>query len=395
MRKLGLTAACAVTLALAVPALAAAPPPMEELTRIAGRVSGLKPKRKVKVVLTTNAGVEQRALALLDRDYPRDRQAYDETVYRALGLLNEDEQLRPSIVGATRGVRGVYDPVSMTLWASKTASAREALLYNLVYALEDQTFGLKRVSSLRRGSRDASSAATAAVSGSAHLFSSLIGRTPAARTPQARAPANPRSKLFLELIREFPATTGLRFAASLQNIGGRPAVHAALRRMPETTEQIFHLDAYLARERALPLELQTGVGAFELVRDDTFGELDVRALLAVFQVPRLDRVGTGWGAGLSALYRAAGGPQAVVLRLDWDTERDAQEWAEAVTVFVNEAYHADEPGFPPAAECAAQACWSIGKRSIAFSRNRNRTAFVVTATVADADLLARTLVGSA
>ena len=390
MSKLGLTAVCAIALALSAPAVAAAPPPIEELTRIASRVSGLKAKRKVKVVLTTNAGVEQRVLALLDRDYPRHRQAYDETVYRALGLLNEDEQLRPSIVGATRGVRGVYDPVSMTLWASKTSNVRETLLYNLVHALEDQTFGLKRVSSLRRGSRDASSAATAAVSGSAHLFASLIRRT-----TQARAPANPRSKLFLELVREFPATTGLRFAASLQNIGGRPAVHGALRQMPETTEQIFHLDAYLARERALPLELPTGVGTFQLAHDDTFGELDVRALLAVFQVPRLDRVGTGWGAGLSALYRAPGGHQAVVLRLDWDTERDAQEWAEALTVFVNEAYDAEEPGFPPAAECAAGACWSIGKRSIAFSRNRNRTAFVVTGTVADAELLARTLVGSA
>lgn len=390
MRKFGLIVWCSAALALAVPAHAAAPPPLDELTRIASRISGLKPKRKVKVVLTTNAGVEQRVLALLDRDYPRDRQAYDETVYRALGLLNEDERLRPSIVLATRGVRGVYDPVSSTLWASKTSSVRETLLYNLVHALADQTFGLKRVSSLRRGSRDASSAATAAVTGSATLFSSLIRRT-----TQARAPANPRSKLFLELIREFPATTGLRFAASLQNIGGRPAVHAALRRMPETTEQIFHLDAYLAHERALPLELPTTVGAFQLVHDDTFGELDVRALLAVFQVPRLDRAGSGWGAGLSALYRAGGGPQAVVLRLDWDTERDAQEWAEAVTVFVNEAYHADEPGFPPTVECAADACWSIGRRSIAFSRNRNRSALVVAGTVADAELLARTLVGSA
>jgi hypothetical protein len=390
MTKFALTAVCAIALVLAVPAQAAAPPPLAELTRIASRVSGLKAKRKVKVVLTTNAGVERRVLAILDRDYPRHRQSYDETLYRALGLLNDDEQLRPSIVSATRGVRGVYDPVSTTLWASRTSSVRQTLLYNLVHALEDQTFGLKHVSSLRRGSRDAASAAAAAVEGSATLFSSLVDRK-----LQTRVPANPRSKLFLELIREFPATTGLRFAASLQNIGGRPAVHSALRRMPETTEQIFHLDAYLARERALPLELPTAVDTFQLVHDDTFGELDVRALLAVFQVPRLDRVGTGWGAGLSALYRSAAGNNAVVLRLDWDTDRDAQEWAEAMTVFVNEAYHADEPGFPPLAECAADACWSIGKRTIGFARNRNRTAFVVAASVPEAELVARTLVGAA
>ena len=373
-----------------MPASAAAPPPVNELTRLASQISGLKAKRKVKVVLTDGATLQRRALGILDRDYPREQQAYDETVYRALGLLNEDERLRPSLLAGTRGVRGVYDPVAMTLWARRDGDIRRTLLRHLVHALQDQTFGLKRVASLRRGSRDASSAANAAVEGSAILFSDLVRRK-----TQSRAAVNPNSKLFLELIAAFPATTGLRFAATLQNIGGRPAVHSALRRMPETTEQIFHLDAFLARERALPLELPTTVATYQLARDDTFGELDVRALMAVFLVPRLDRVGTGWGAGLSALYRGAAGAEAVTLRLDWDTDRDAQEWGEAMMVYVNEAFHAEEPGFPAQVECAAGACWQIGRRGIAFARNRNRTALVVTGTVADADLVARTLVGSA
>lgn len=381
----------AAAFVLAAPALAAAPPPVAELTRLASKISGLTAKRKVKVIVTDGATVERRALAILDRDYTREQQTFDEAVYRALGLLNEDERLRTSLVAGTRGVRGVYDPVAMTLWVRRGADERRTLLRQLVHALQDQAFGLKKVASLRRGSRDAAAAAYAAVDGSAALFTDVIER----RTQARSATPNPRSKLFLELIASFPSTTGLRFAASLQNLGGQPAVHSALRRMPESTEQIFHVDAFLARQRPLPLELPTAVGRYQLVRDDTFGELDVRALLAVYQVPRLDRVGTGWGAGLSALYRGAGGIQAATLRLDWDSERDAQEWSEAVTVLVNEAFHADEPGFPPPAACSADACWQIGKRGIAFARNRNRTAFVVSGSVADAELVAKSLVGTA
>jgi hypothetical protein len=387
MTRFVTTALVAAALALAAPAYAAAPPPVEQLTRIASQVSGLKPKRKIKVVVTDGSVVERQALTFLDRDYPREQQAYDETLYRALGLLNENEKLRPGLIAGIRGVRGVYDPVSMTLWARKGADVRDTLLRQLVHALQDQYFGLKRVASLRRGSRDASSAAYAAVDGSAALFSEVVRRR-----PQARLAANPRSKLYLDLLASFPSTTGLRFAASLQNVGGRAAVHSALKRMPETTEQIFHVDAFLARQQPLPLELPTAVGGYELVRDDTFGELDVRALLAVYQVPRLDRVGTGWGAGLSALYRGAGGAQAVTIRLDWDTERDAQEWSEAVTVLVNEAFDADVPGFPAQTPCEPATCWTLGKRGIAFTRTGSRTVLAIAADAPAAATVATAIV---
>ena len=50
--------------------------------------------------------------------------------------------------------------------------------------------------------------------------------------------------------------------------------------------------------------LPVDAAGLTLTGDDTFGELDVRALLAVFGVPRLDRAGEGWGGGRSAIYRS-------------------------------------------------------------------------------------------
>ncbi|MBA3347340.1 MAG: hypothetical protein H0T13_02150, partial [Actinobacteria bacterium] len=117
----------------------------------------------------------------------------------------------------------------------------------------------------------------------------------------------------------------------------------ALRRFPESTEQIFHLDKFLERERPLQIVLPVDAAGLRLAADNTFGELDVRALLAVFGVPRLDHAGTGWGGGRTAIYRAPG-REAVAIAPDWDTELDAQQWSDAVALYVNEAFDADVPG---------------------------------------------------
>jgi hypothetical protein len=391
--------ACAGVLALAAPAQAGAPIHLPALTKLASELSGLKSKRAPRVVFSSGGSIEKRAQILLDRDYPRDQQAYDETLYRALGLLQPNERLRPLLLLQLKGVRGLYDPMSRTVWARRapTPQLKRTVVHELVHSLQDQTFDLKRVSSLRRGSRDAASASLAATQGSASFFVDVLGggRIMATRTPQSSQLnfTGSRGKLFVELISAFPYTTGLRFAAGLQNVGGRPAIYSALRRLPETTEQIFHLDAFLAHERALPLELPTSPAGYELAREDTFGELDVRALLAVFAVPRLDKVGTGWGAGASALYRGADGSQAMTIRLDWDADIDAREWSEAVVTYVNEAFDADNPGPAATTPCAAEVCWTLPGQTVAFRRTGSRTALVFGRDAAKAAALANALVG--
>ncbi len=119
----------------------------------------------------------------------------------------------------------------------------------------------------------------------------------------------------------------------------------------------------------------------------------MRALLAVFQVPRLDEVGDGWVGGRSGLYRDAGGGTATALALTWETDLDAEQWQEAAQTFVNEAYDADTPGFPATTPCAADVCWSVGGHAIASARRGERTAFVVGASIASAANLAVAIAG--
>lgn len=381
---------CAAVLAAAVTPASAAPAlELPALMRVASKLSGLKPKQKVKVAYVSGAAIEAQALKVLDREYPPDQQAYDETVYRALALLSANEALRPALVDAhVRGVRGLYDPVTRTLYVRKGADVRQTVLRELVHALQDQTFNLRRLSELRRGRRDAGLAASAAVDGSATLATDL---TRAISTRTLASHGGSHARIFLALESAFPYSTGVRFASTLKNLGGDKAIHGALRRFPETTEQIFHVDAFLSREAPAAVALPDVAGGMTLERTDTWGELDVRALLAVFQVPRLDHVGEGWSGGRTAVYRDVAGEQTVALVLQWESEIDALQWREAVYTYVNEAFDAELAGFPASARCEADTCWSLGEQ-IAFTRNGTQTALVLGRSVSQVAALARAIV---
>ena len=390
MRKLLYAALCTAALAVAITPASAAPPlELPALTRIAAKLSGLKAKQKIKLVYVSGPAIEAQAVRILDRDYPRDQQAYDETLYRALGLLGTTEALRPALIDVhVEGVRGLYDPIRHTLYVRKGADVRQTVLHELVHALQDQTFNLRRLSELGRGRRDAGLAAAAAVEGSATLATEL---TRSVTTRTLASHGGSPARLFLGLETAFPYTTGVRFASTLKNLGGDTAIYSSLRRFPETTEQIFHVDAFLARESPAAVALPDVAAGMTLDRTDSWGELDVRALLAVFQVARLDHVGEGWAGGRSAVYRDVAGEQTVAVALDWENETDALQWREAVYTYVNEAFDADTPGFPATALCEADTCWSLEKQ-IAFTRHGTRTALVLGRSVSQVSALARGIV---
>jgi hypothetical protein len=370
-------------LAILVAALVAAPGAVaidgkqaQALLRLAVKATGLTAKQPVRIVAEPRARFKQRRVTLFDRGYPRAAQAHDEKVYRALGLLTGGTgTLRNALLALDTGP-GVYDPFARTAYVRAGKGERAAALRQLVHALQDQHFDLKRVRRLA-GSRDAAVAATAAIEGHASL---LLGAPPAPKPG-----AGSRLTRFLVLERGFESTVGLRLATDLHNLGGTPAVRSALRRFPATTEQVFHLDKFLQRERAVPIVLPDAVEDLQLGSTGTFGELDVRALLAVFGVPGLDAAATGWGGGRSAVYRdAATATAAVLVALDWDSEVNAGQWATTATTYVEAAF-----GEGTLTDCAASACWILSGRTVAFDRLGVHTALVVSANVKHAGELAR------
>ncbi len=346
----------------------------QALLRLAVKATGLTAREPVRIVAEPRVRFRQRRVTLFDRGYPRATQAHDEKVYRALGLLTGGTGTLRKALLALDTRPGLYDPVARTAYVQTGKGERAAALRQLVHALQDQHFDLKRVRRLT-GSRDATLAAAAAIEGHASL---RLG------APPAPVPgAGSRLTRFLVLERGFESTVGLRLAADLHNLGGTAAVRSALRRFPATTEQVFHLDKFLQRERAAPIVLPDEVEGLRLRSTGTFGELDVRALLAVFGVPQLDAAATGWGGGRSAVYRDAT-TEAVLVALDWDSEVNAAQWATAAAGYVEAAF-----GDGVLTECSASSCWVSSGRTIAFDRLGIHTALVVAADVRHAGELAR------
>jgi hypothetical protein len=105
-----------------------------------------------------------------------------------------------------------------------------------------------------------------------------------------------------------------------------------------------------------------------LTASETFGELDVRAVLRAFALPRSDSVADGWGGGRVALYTGADAATvAVVVR--WRSQEDADEWRAAVPSLVGAAFPAVQERTCPAVDH----CWVSGDRELAAASSGDLT----------------------
>jgi hypothetical protein len=366
--------------ALAVSAAAAGAAPPSALQQAEG-LSGLNARGPIRTVKESSARFDADVLRALDRGYPRALQRTDDRLYADLGLVADGGSLRTRLVAAVTSTNALYDAAARILrMRARPAPTRAQLVHELVRALVDQTVGLRRLTALRPRDRDASLAANAVVDGLAALAS---GR---------RAPMLTGSPLdrFLALERAAGLGPGRAFVYQLRSIGGSFAVSTALRGFPRTTEQVLHLDKFLQHERALPIALPPRVDdraldTSETIRSsETFGELDVRALLRAFAAGDADDVAAGWGGGRLALYTGADGSTTVALVLRWDTAADADAWRALVPRLVAAAFAGAQERVCPAVEH----CWIAGTREIATTAERDMT---VLASGTAAELVAATI----
>ena len=321
-----------ICIVVAVPAGAAASTAPRTLVREAVRVSGFSARRPVVTTAVSAPRYDvlyERARA---RAYPSSLRRADATAYAHLGLGAR------RVKAATP--RAWYDVGARKLLVQqRPAASRRALVHEIVRALIDQNYNLKRLVGLRTRDRDRWLAANAIVEGTAALSSGLRPAAPRG-TPLDR---------FYGLDAAAGLGAGRVLAAQLRYLGGRSGLVTALRTFPQTTEQLLHVDKFLERERALPVRLPATAGGVQLASSETFGELEVRNLLHAFRVPAGAATAAGWGGGRLALY---GDVAAIVLR--WDTAEDAAEWQSTVPHYVAAAF----PGVSPGTCAPLDACWT-------------------------------------
>jgi hypothetical protein len=313
----------------------------DDLLRSASHLSGLPVRRVVPEKLLAGSLYDAALLRAADREYPRSLRSIDTALDLRLGLI--PHSLQAPLTSDAPGSRAWYDPAGRRLLLRRTPTpVRASVVNELVRALVDQNFNLRRITGLRVSDRDRALAAKGIVDGTAALASGVTAG-PVRGTPLER---------FLQL--ESGLAAGKALAKELRYLGGSRALASALRLLPQTTEQLLHIDKFLERERALPVRLPTRIGDWKLSRSETFGELDVRSLLLTFGVPNAAAAADGWGGGRIGLYVSPTGQTTAALALQWDTVDDGTEWRDAVTRYVQAAF----PG-AAARDCPPlDRCWS-------------------------------------
>jgi len=287
-----------------------------------------------------------------DEDNPPEYIAANERMYKAFGLMPEDQSLRKTFLDLIDSqVAGFYRPTDKTLYVvSRTGSINGAdkitFAHEYDHALQDANFAVFKDQKTLLDESDHALARAAIYEGDATLLMAMwaganlsaaefadvqaAGSDPEALAILARTP-----QVLVEGLL-FPYTAGQAFVLPVQQSGSWKAVDALYDDMPLSTEQILHPDKYRAGEKPVAVKMPAtlaadmGKGWNEAIQD-TFGEFQLGVWLRESGVRASDAAAAaaGWGGDRLAVLDGPSGAWAVVLRSTWESTDDAKAFQQA------------------------------------------------------------------
>ena len=336
------------------------PPVVAEVAREVEAVRGLRFIRPVAPRAVTREELSKLFAQGLDESLPRSESKRVQRAWATIGVIPRGTNLRKAFeeFGAT-AVAGFYDTVDKRLVFIGTDSpsplSRQILAHELTHALDDQHFGIDRLDKLNSQCRDELALAyLSMVEGSAEVTSgrwAAENLTPGeigqalAEQPSGGIPASV-PPFFVQLLL-FPYPNGTEFVTHLLDEGGAKALNEAFRDPPTSTEQILHPDKYgddEPRRIDVPdVGAELGRGWKDLYFEDV-GEGWLHILFDLRIGPEQARdASEGWDG---AQYRAwsRGNDTAIVLDTVWDSEKDAEEFAEGMDQWIGHRVGSVLPG---------------------------------------------------
>ncbi len=302
--------------------------------------------RPVKSSALSRASIEQKVLAIFKEQTTPDEIRASELAMKRLGLVPDDFNLqRTQTALLTEQLAGLYDPQAREFYLADWIDPmlqQPVIVHELTHALQDQHFELRRLTEWPRGDSDARLAAHSLVEGDATLaMTHYVLQKPDVAASYLRSLQNtPKMPVFESVpraVREaltFPFVQGLQFATALYGRGGWKTVTAAYDPLPQSTEQILHLDKYDAREPPVKIRLPDVAAAlgpgWKRLDSDVSGEAGYQVILDQFLMAPAEsrRAAAGWGGDRYDVYERSG--EAIVIQMTaWDTEADAAEFATA------------------------------------------------------------------
>jgi hypothetical protein len=330
----------------------------EEVLESVSRLRGLAVKQTIKRGLKTRDEIEREVLRDLDESNSPEEMAAASKTFAKLGLIPKEFALRDYYVRLLREqVAGFYQPKTQEFYLAAwipVSEQRIVIAHELVHALQDQHFNLRRFEKWPRGDSDAEIAAHALVEGDATIvmykyalaeqglqsnqvaMNRLIEMLKNDSEPvdATKYPALAQAPAVLRESLQFPYSYGAAFVNAILSARSLDGLNGVYDRLPASTEQVIHPDRYLLFDDPVKFDLSDlsvvlGQG-WKRIDVDISGEFGFQIILGEFLSKSRARVAAaGWDGDRYALYESSQGQLLLTVRTTWDTERDAREFFEA------------------------------------------------------------------
>jgi len=322
----------------------ATPPAIVEIGSQVESVRGLEFERRVNVEPVTPQEIDRRLAHYFDVYYPRRSYARRTLAWRTIGAIPPGIGILEALGRYQQGqVLGFYNSQNEELvyTGDEEISRIEQfiLAHELTHAIDDQHFDLDRLDELSLTCDDERFlAALGVVEGSAnHFATEVILRFPIAEIGEIPGGGAEGVPPIITQIQAYPYTSGQAFVDHLADEGGVPAVNAALRHFPTTTEEVLHPERF-GKDEPTPVDVPDFAPTFgDGWRDlDVMivGELWLRVLLDLGTTTQeASAAAAGWDGGI---YRAwtDGEDVALILATTWDSPIEAAEFRGALTRWI-------------------------------------------------------------
>ncbi len=332
-----------------------------------GRFRGLPVGQPIVKVFARREEFEKRLLEFANELNPPSHVELEKKVLVKLGLIPQsfalDEFLRRTALFSTVCF---YDPKTKTLYISDAFTGVKddeiddeivvSLVISLVHALQDRHFDLTPYSIKVKGNDDVLMARLALVLGDAlavlvdYSVSFQLLRPAQVRDVDLSFRQGIESQLgegvpaALREITLFPTVSGFKFMRSFRKWNSPEDVTRLYSDFPRSTEQFLHPEKYLAQRddptivesQPPPLVLSD---PWKNIYTNVLGEFALYLVLNQFiERHKAVQATQGWDGDRLELFEHPNGNLAFVLRLVWDSEEDAGEFAAAYSDVVQKKY---------------------------------------------------------
>lgn len=295
--------------------------------REAAQVRGLAIRRNVRLVELDRRALRAEVQRFIRREVPARVIEGNTALLELLGLVPQGFNYVEAMLNLVESnLAGFYDPLGARMFIAADLNPEEreqTLRHELVHALQDQHFDLRRVASAGANSADAQSALHALAEGDAtsamfgEIFSTagvedgaladqaLANRIVQSALDQSRVPG------ILERSAVAPYADGLRFVQHLRRNGGWESVNRAWASPPLTTEQLLHPEKYAAGELPTPIAAPATPEGCKVTYQDVLGEQSLRLVLEEW-VSRAEAsaFAAGWDGDFLTTWKCPAGPRA-------------------------------------------------------------------------------------